>query len=107
MILVLPLIIAISLMVFYHIRSKNKQRELLIERGINPDGLSIIEYQKLSNLTNGVLFISVALGLFSASFVRLILKEIDFLSVYLSFVLLFGGIGFLVNYLIYSNAKAK
>lgn len=106
MIIILPLIIAISLMVFYHIRSKNRQRELLIEKGINPDGLSIIEYQKLSNLTNGILFIAIALGVFAASFIRMMFKEIDFLSIYLSFILLFGGIGFLINYFIYRNTNA-
>lgn len=106
MVIILPLIIAVSLMVFYHIRSKNRQRELLIEKGINPDGLSIIEYQKLSNLTNGILFIAVALGLITASLVRMILKEIDFISVYLSLTLLFGGVGYIVNYFIYRNAKA-
>lgn len=106
MIIILPLVIAISLMVFYHIRSKNRQRELLIEKGINPDGLSIIEYQRLSNLTNGILFIAIALGLLAASFIRVIFKEIDFISIYLSFILLFGGFGFLINYFIYRNTKA-
>lgn len=80
MIFVLPLIMAVSLLVYYHLRSKNRQKEILIEKGINPDGISILAYQKIANLTNSVLFLFIALCC---------------------------GIGFMIHYFIFRNAQIK
>lgn len=101
MVFLLPIIIFASLALLYQMRSSNKQREHLIEKGINPDGISIIEYQKLSNLTNGILLISLALGLSFAYFLREYFHLEEFLTVYLSSLMFFGGLGYLVNYFIY------
>lgn len=103
MVFFLPIIIAISILIFYQIHAKNKQREHLIEKGINPDGISIIEYQKLTNLTNGVLLISISLGLSFAYFLREFFDLEEFLTVYLSSLLFFGGLGYIANYLIYKR----
>lgn len=107
MIFVLPLIIAVSLLIFYHLRSKNRQREILIEKGINPDGMSILGYQKLANLTNSILFISIALGLLLGYGIKAAFNPDDFLIVYFIAISFFCGIGFLINYFIFRNAKIK
>jgi len=49
----------------YYLKTKNHERMKLIEQGVNPDeGLTISEYRKQANLKNGVLFLTLGLGLF-------------------------------------------
>lgn len=101
MIFLLPVIIAVVIFILYNIISKNKQREKLIEKGINPDGISIMEYQKYTNLTNAILLISLGLGIIFAYFIRSYFNLDEFLMVYLSSLMIFGGCGYLINYLMY------
>ena len=83
---------------------KNKERMKLIEQGINPDeGLNISEYRKQTNLKNGVLFLSLGLGLFIGHLIVINYKRMDDLITYVTMLLIFGGIGFLINYTIIKN----
>jgi hypothetical protein len=106
----LLLIIAFPLcgLIGYYIKTKNQERIKLIEKGINPDeGLNISEYQKQTNLKNGVLLVSLAIGLFAGHLLVIRNDKLDSFITYLSMLLLFGGIGFLINFLILRNWKAK
>ncbi len=101
--LVILLIIAIPVCVLfgYYIKTKNQERMKLIEQGINPDeGLSISEYRKQTNLKNGVLFLSLGLGLFIGHLLVINYEILDKFITYLAMLLIFGGVGFLINYMI-------
>lgn len=88
----------------YYMKTKNQERMKLIEKGINPDeGLSISEYRKQTSLKNGVLFISLGLGLLLGHLLYINYDTMDMFVTYLTMLLIFGGIGFLINYLIIKN----
>jgi hypothetical protein len=88
----------------YYIKTKNQERMKLIEQGINPDeGLSISDYRKQTNLKNGVLFLSLGLGLFIGHLIVINYELMDKFITYLTMLLIFGGIGFLINYMIMKN----
>jgi hypothetical protein len=92
----------------YYIKTKNQERIKLIEKGLNPDeGLDISEYQKQTNLKNGVLLVSLAIGLFVGHLLVISNDKLDSFITYSSMLLLFGGIGFLINFLILRNWNAK
>jgi hypothetical protein len=88
----------------YYIKTKNQERIKLIEKGINPDeGLSISDYRIQTNLKNGVLFLSLGLGLFIGHLIVINYEVMDKFITYLTMLLIFGGIGFLINYMIMKN----
>jgi len=96
--------IPVCIIVGYYINTKNKERMKLIEQGVNPDeGLSISEYRKQSNLKNGVLFLSLGLGLFIGHLLVINYEQMDYFITYATMLLIFGGIGFLINYMILKN----
>jgi hypothetical protein len=108
--LVILLIVAFPIcgLIGYYIKTKNQERLKLIEKGINPDdGLSISDYHRQSNLKNGILFISLGLGLFIGHLLVLNFSQLDNLITYATMLLIFGGIGFLINYFIIRNWNAK
>lgn len=88
----------------YYMKTKNQERMKLIEQGVNPDeGLNISEYRKQTNLNNGVLFLSLGLGLFVGHLLVINYAQMDNFITYAIMLLIFGGIGFLTNYLILKN----
>ena len=103
MIFIIPLIIASALLIYFHLSAKNKQREMLIEKGINPDGLSIVQIQKVTNLTNGILFISIGSGLLLGYIIHMLLDPENFFIIYLISIFMVSGVGFIMNYFIYKG----
>ena len=100
--------VLITIIVSYFMITKNQERIRLIEKGINPDeGQSIAEYQKRTSLKNGVLFIAFALGLFAGYMLETYCPKMDDFVAYVSMILLFGGIGFLINFFIMRNWNSK
>jgi hypothetical protein len=92
----------------YYIKTKNQERIKLIEKGINPDeGLTISDYLKQTTLRNGILFVSLGLGLFVGHLLVLNFSQLDNLITYAAMLLLFGGIGFIINFIIIRNWNAK
>ena len=88
-------------LIVYYMKTRNEERMKLIEQGVNPDeGLSISEYQKQTNLKNGVLFLSLGLGLFVGHLLVITYDSMDNFITYLTMLLIFGGIGFLINYMV-------
>jgi hypothetical protein len=107
---ILLLIITFSVcgLIGYFIRTKNHERITMIEKGINPDeGFSISEYRKQTSLKNGVLLVSLAMGLFIGHLLVISYDKLDSFITYLSMLLLFGGIGFLINFFILRNWRSK
>ena len=91
----------------YYMKTKNQERMKLIEKGIDPDDGNMSEYRKQSLIKNGVLFISIAVGLFTGHLLTIHYEKLDGFITYLTMVLLFGGIGFLINYLILKNWNTR
>ncbi|MEN8187309.1 MAG: DUF6249 domain-containing protein [Bacteroidota bacterium] len=78
MILILPIIAVVVIgLILYYIRTKNQERLKLIEKGINPDGQSIVEFRKQTSLKNAVLFISLSLGLFLGHLLTISFEQLD------------------------------
>jgi len=99
--LTILLIIAFPIcgLIGYYIKTKNQERMKLIEKGVNPDEeLSVSEYRKQSNLKNGILFLSLGLGLIAGHLLVINFEVLDKFVVYVSSILIFGGIGFLISY---------
>ena len=89
-------------------KTKNQERLRMIDKGINPEGnLSISEYRKQTNLKNGILFISLGIGLLIAQILILTIDKLDNFLTYLTMLLIFGGIGFLINYSILRKSSDK
>jgi hypothetical protein len=89
-------------------KTKNQERLRMIDKGINPEGnLSISEYRKQTNLKNGILFISLGIGLLIAQILILTIDKLDNFLTYLTILLIFGGIGFLINYSILRKSSDK
>ena len=92
----------------YYIKTKNQERIKLIEKGINPDeGLTISDYRKQTDLRNGILFISFGLGLLVGHLLVLNFSQLDNLITYAAMLLVSGGIGFIINFMIIRNWNAK
>jgi hypothetical protein len=92
----------------YYMKTKNQERMKLIEQGVNPDeGLSISEYRKQTHLKNGILFLSLGLGLLTGHLLVISYETMDKFITYAAMLLIFGGIGFLINYIIVKNWKHR
>ena len=108
LIIVLIVVFPVCGLMGYYIRTRNSERMKLIEQGLNPDeGLSITEYQKQANLKNGVLLLSLGLGLFCGHLLVVNFDSMDEFITYLMMLLIFGGIGFLINYRITKNRNSR
>jgi hypothetical protein len=78
--LIILLVIAFPIcgLIGYYIKTKNQERIKLIDKGINPDdGLSISDYRKQANLKNGILFVSLGLGLFVGHLLVINFSQLD------------------------------
>ena len=92
----------------YYMKTKNQERMKLIEQGLNPDeGLNISENRKQTYLKNGILFLSLGLGLLVAQLLVEYVDEMETYFTYLIMLLIFGGIGFLINYMIMRKWNSK
>jgi hypothetical protein len=108
MIVILPIVAVFVIgLILYYIKTKNQERIILIEKGINPDGQSINEFRKQSSLKNAVFFISLSLGLFLGHIVAISFERLDSFVIYLTMILLFGGLGSLINYYQMKNWDSK
>ena len=80
----------------------------MIDKGINPDGeLSISEYRKQTNLKNGILVLSLGIGLAIGHILVISIDKLDNFLTYVIALLIFGGIGFLINYSIIKKSAEK
>lgn len=98
----------IMLIIGYYMKTRNRERLRMIEKGINPDGdLSISEYRKQTSLRNGILFISLGVGLLIGHILVITIDRLDNFLTYLTMFLIFGGLGFLINYSISKKSDVK
>ncbi len=100
--------IPILLLIAYYIKTKNRERMQMIEKGINPDqGLNVSHYRQHSSLKNGILFLFFGLGLLVGQLLVIFVDAIDKFFAHLIMLLIFGGIGFLINYMIIQKWHSK
>jgi len=100
--------VPILLLIAYYIKTKNRERMQMIEKGINPDeGLNVTDYKKYSSLKNGILFLFFGLGLLVGQLLVIFVDEIDKFFAHLIMLLIFGGIGFLINFMIIQKLHRK
>lgn len=100
--------VLVILVIGYYMKTKNQERIRMIDKGINPEGdLNITEYRKQTNLKNGILFISLGLGLLIGHILNITIDKLDNFLTYLTMLLIFGGIGFLINYSIIKKSSER
>lgn len=102
--------VLVTLIIGYYMRTKNQERLRMIDKGINPDeGLNISENQKQTSLKNGILFLSIGIGLSIGQFLVVVMSidKLDRFLTYLMMLLIFGGIGFLINYSMLKKSSNK
>ena len=88
------LFVAAAIIIYKFIVSKHKERMAMIEKGLVSSGMDSRKYSRASTLRNAILFISIGLGL-------LLVSVFEFKSFVadLSVLLIVGGAGFIVYYL--------
>ena len=94
--------ILIAVLIFLYIMAKQKERMLLIEKGIDITKLRSKKYAHYTNIRIGILLIALAVGLI----VGYIISSITGINVYITYavcLLMCEGIGFLIYYHINKN----
>jgi hypothetical protein len=89
--------------IYFAIMTRNRERMALIEKGATPE--EIFQSRKISKygaLKNGLFLIGVAVGLIVAAIVSAT-TAINPVAAYFAFILLFGGLGLVIFYLIYTK----
>ncbi|HTF20713.1 MAG TPA: DUF6249 domain-containing protein [Chryseolinea sp.] len=98
--LFLFIVVPSCLLILYYIRARNTERIKMIENGINPDGnVDLLTHRKQETLRNGIFLIFLSLGVLVGDYVARN-QIVDAVIAFISTILMFGGLGFLVNYLI-------
>ena len=94
-------------LIIYYLNSRRSERKMMIEKGMNPyGGYDIKEVNKLSNLKNGILLISLGAGLLIAHLLTIYNHSLDRYIIYLTLVLISGGLGFIISYFLIRNLKS-
>jgi hypothetical protein len=105
--LLMMCIVPSLLLILYYIKTKNAERIKMIEKGINPDGdLDLATYRKQTALRNGIFFLLLSIGLLTGHYLSknlIVESEIS----YISMILLFGGLAFMINFLILRSWPTK
>jgi phage shock protein PspC (stress-responsive transcriptional regulator) len=101
-----------GLIIFWAIQSKHRERMKLIDKGLTPEEVRAYyaEGEKkpknpYSTLKWGILFAFLGLGLFISYIMTEVYDTSD--SITPAFLLFFGGIGFIVYYIIASSKMKK
>ncbi|MBV6647806.1 MAG: hypothetical protein KI790_20270 [Cyclobacteriaceae bacterium] len=98
---VLAMVIIAALLISQFIRNRRNERTQMIEKGMNPfEGIEMSEFNKLSNLKNGILLLSLGIGLLLGHILVISFESLDGFITYLSTILISGGIGFIISYLL-------
>jgi len=98
--LLVVIIVPSCLLILYYIKTKNAERIKMIEKGLNPDGdIDLSTYRRQIALRNGLFFILLSVGLLLGYYLE-INEIVDGNVAYIAMILMFGGLAFVINYLI-------
>lgn len=89
--------IIVAVIIFIYIKIKHKERMALIEKGVDTTKLFSKKYANQTNLRNGILLVSLALGLL-VGYILTKVTSIEVFVAYAASLLLCEGAGFLVYY---------
>lgn len=89
--------------IYFAIVTRNRERMALIERGATAEEIyQSRKVSKYSALKNGLFLIGIAVGLIVSAIVSAA-TSLNPVAVYFAFILLFGGAGLVIFYLIYTK----
>lgn len=89
--------------IYFAIVTRNRERMALIEKGATAEEIyQSRKVSKYSALKNGLFLIGIAVGLIVAAIVSAT-TALNPVAVYFAFILLFGGLGLVIFYLIYTK----
>ncbi|WP_131838939.1 DUF6249 domain-containing protein [Acetobacteroides hydrogenigenes] len=89
--------------IYFAIMTRNRERMALIEKGATAEEIyQSRKVSKYSALKNGLFLIGIAVGLIVAAIVAAT-TLLNPVAVYFAFILLFGGLGLVIFYLIYTK----
>lgn len=95
----LAIVVTIAFVIVKFIKSRRAERAQMIEKGMNPfRDVDIEAFNKKSNLKNGILLLSLGMGLLIGQILLLNFEALDGFITYLTSMAVFGGIGFLITY---------
>ena len=95
----------LAVFIFVYVMSKQKERMVLIEKGVDITKLNTKKYGRYANLRNGILIISLAIGLI-LGYIVTITTTMNVFIAYAVCLLLCEGIGFLIYYKINKNSDS-
>jgi len=95
--------LALFAILYVYWTTRTKERLALVEKGLDA-GIFKGEASKYSLMKWGIFLIFVALGIFAAYFLSMVINEI---AAYFSMILLLGGIGLIVAHLITSKMAKR
>jgi uncharacterized protein (UPF0128 family) len=101
----LPFMIAFATtgtVIYIYLRNQHKEKLELIKKGESIIPQDALQQMKLRNLANGIIAVSLALGIFIAHILETYTSLEPIVS-YISMILLFFGIGSLTFYAIIKN----
>lgn len=96
---------------YLYITARNRERMALIERGLSSADIFSGENKngnKYLALKFGLLLIGVGLGIVAGMIVTELIKDYENMGAYItSFIMIFGGVGLFVSYMIEKKDRAK
>ena len=92
----------LAVFIFVYVMSKQKERMVLIEKGVEITKLNTKKYGRYANLRNGILLIALAIGLI-IGYILTIITTMNAFIAYAVSLLLCEGIGFLIYYNLNKN----
>lgn len=95
--------LALFAILYVYWTTRTKERLALVEKGLDA-GIFKGEASKYGLLKWGVFLIFVALGIFAANFLAMVINEV---AAYFSMILLLGGIGLIVAHLVISSMEKR
>ncbi|MBT4483117.1 MAG: hypothetical protein HOC71_05510 [Candidatus Latescibacteria bacterium] len=94
--------VLLAVFIFVYVMSKQKERMVLIEKGVDITKLNAKKYGRYANLRNGILLIALAIG-FILGYIVTSITTMNVFIAYATSLLLCEGIGFLIYYNLNKN----
>ena len=95
----------LAIFIFVYVMAKHKERMTLIEKGVDPASLYSKKYVRYANLRNGILLISLAVGLI-VGYILTITTTIHVFVAYAASLVMCEGLGFLLYYNMRKDSEA-
>ena len=105
-VITLALFATILLSLYYYFRARNQVKMAMIEKGYQPPQKSNGTNKSLRSLKFGTFFIGIGVGIFFG-YLMTAFTVINPVVSYFFMILLFGGVGLVINYYLESKINKK